>query len=93
MGFSGAERVRSAPLKAGNPTDMKRRTAAERGERKRLAAEEGEKALAEYAAHDIAVRNNMMRLRALRAASEAQTAPALAPSSHKFGRYPNGKPS
>lgn len=45
-------------------------------ERKRLAAEEGAKALAEYAAHDIAVRNNMVRLRALRAAAQAKMAPA-----------------
>jgi hypothetical protein len=45
-------------------------------ERKRLATEEGAKALAEYAAHDIAVRNNMARLRALRSAAQAKMAPA-----------------
>ncbi|RIK98667.1 MAG: hypothetical protein DCC74_03860 [Proteobacteria bacterium] len=39
-----------------------------RRERQRLAAEEGAKALAEYAAEAIAVRENMSRLRALRLA-------------------------
>jgi hypothetical protein len=36
-----------------------------------LAAEEGMIALAEYEAHDIAVRKNMAKLRALRLAKEA----------------------
>jgi hypothetical protein len=52
-------------------------------ERKRLAAEEGAKALAEYAAHDIAVRNNMARLRALRTAAETQAAVKMAPTASK----------
>jgi hypothetical protein len=52
-------------------------------ERKRLAAEEGAKALAEYAAHDIAVRNNMARLRALRTAAQAQAAAKMAPAASK----------
>ena len=52
-------------------------------ERKRLAAEEGAKALAEYAAHDIAVRSNMARLRALRTAAETQAALKTAPTASK----------
>lgn len=52
-------------------------------ERKRLAAEEGVKALAEYAAHDIAVRNNMARLRALRTAAETQAVVKMAPTASK----------
>ncbi len=43
-------------------------------ERRRHAAEEGVKALAEYEAHDVAVRNNMAKLRALRLANEAESA-------------------
>ena len=53
-------------------TGRPRATSAERRERQRLAAEDGAKALAEYAAHDIAVRANMARLRALRASKEAR---------------------
>lgn len=45
---------------------MERKAPDERRERQRLAAEGGAKALAEYAAHDIAVRNNMAMLRWLR---------------------------
>jgi hypothetical protein len=52
-------------------------------ERKRLAAEEGAKALAEYAAHDVAVRNNMARLRALRTAAQAKMAPGDSKRSRK----------
>jgi hypothetical protein len=40
-------------------------------ERRRQAAEEGAKALAEYEANDIAVRKNMARLRELRLAKRA----------------------
>jgi hypothetical protein len=54
-------------------------------ERKRLAAEEGAKALAEFAAHDVAVRNNMARLRALRTAAETQAA-TIAPTASKRRR-------
>ena len=52
-------------------------------ERKRLAAEDGAKALAEYAVHDVAVRNNMARLRALRATAQAKMAPADSKRSRK----------
>jgi len=46
----------------------------EKLERRRLAAEEGAKALKEVAERSIAVRKNMVRLRALRLAREAETA-------------------
>lgn len=49
-------------------------TSDERRERKRLAAVEGAKALAEYQADSVAVRKNMARLRALRLAQEANVA-------------------
>jgi hypothetical protein len=56
-------------------TDMSMKSPSERSqalrERQRLAAEEGMIALAEYEAHDIAVRKNMAKLRALRLAKEA----------------------
>jgi hypothetical protein len=45
---------------------------AARLERKRLAAEDGSKALQEAAEHSVAVRENMARLRALRLAKEAE---------------------
>lgn len=45
-------------------------------ERKRLAAEDGAKALQEIAERSIAVRENMARLRALRLAKEAEAVPA-----------------
>ena len=51
-------------------------TLAERLERKRLAAEDGAKALKEVAERSIAVRQNMARLRALRLAEEAKAPPA-----------------
>jgi hypothetical protein len=54
-------------------------------ERKRLAAEAGAKVLAEYAAHGVAVRNNMARLRALRTAAETQAA-KIAPIASKRRR-------
>ena len=41
-------------------------------ERKRLAAEDGAKAMQEIAARAVAVRENMVRLRALRLAKEAR---------------------
>jgi hypothetical protein len=49
-------------------------------ERKRLAAEEGAKAMAEYAADAIAARKNMARLRALRLAQESESAAAATAS-------------
>jgi len=49
---------------------------ATRLERKRLAAEDGSKALQEVANRAIAIRENMARLRGLRLAKEAQEAQA-----------------
>ena len=46
----------------------------EKLELRRLAADEGAKALKEVAERSIAVRKNMVRLRALRLAREAETA-------------------
>jgi hypothetical protein len=45
---------------------------AARLERRRLAAEDGSKALQEVAEHSVAVRENMARLRALRLAKETE---------------------
>jgi hypothetical protein len=50
-----------------------------RNERMRLAAVEGAKARADYAADGVAVRKNMERLRALRLAKEAEAATRPAP--------------
>jgi hypothetical protein len=47
---------------------------AARQERQRLAAEDGSKALQEASQRAIAIRENMVRLRALRLAKEAETA-------------------
>ena len=44
-------------------------------ERKRLAAEDGARALQEVAERSVAVRENMARLRALRLAKEAKAVP------------------
>jgi len=49
-------------------------TSEERRERRRIAALDGAKALAEYEADGAAVRKNMARLRALRLAREARDA-------------------
>ncbi len=54
-------------------------TSEERRERRRIAAVEGAKALAEYEARDVAVRKNMARLRALRLAQEARDAADTSP--------------
>ncbi|HWV96800.1 MAG TPA: hypothetical protein VN130_06615 [Xanthobacteraceae bacterium] len=61
-----------------NPMDTKSRSPRSLAlqERKRLAAEEGAKAMAEYAADAIAARKNMARLRALRLAQESESAAA-----------------
>ena len=58
-------------------------TSTERRERKRLAAEEGAKALVEFEARDIAVRDNMARLRALRVAKESRSAQEVTSSPAK----------
>jgi hypothetical protein len=53
-----------------------------RGNRQRLAAEDGAKAIAEINKSDAAVRKNMLRLRELRLAKEA-SAPADVPAVKK----------
>jgi hypothetical protein len=53
-----------------------------RGNRQRLAAEDGAKAIAEINKSDAAVRKNMLRLRELRLAKEA-SAPAEVPAVKK----------
>jgi hypothetical protein len=57
-------------------------------ERKRLAAEDGAKAIQEIAARAIAVRENMVRLRALRLSKEAQ-AVRIAPANQLTKAKPN----
>ena len=47
-----------------------------RADRQRIAAEEGKRAMAEVERNDIAVRQNMARLRALREAEAANRPPA-----------------
>jgi hypothetical protein len=49
-------------------------TSLARAERQRVAAEEGARAMADVERRDVAVRNNMERLRALRQAREAEDA-------------------
>lgn len=55
-------------------------------ERKRIAMQDGAKAMAEFAARDIAARNNMARLRALRLKKEAEAVVETAPSISKRKR-------
>jgi len=66
-------------------------TSLARAERQRVAAEEGERAMAEVERSAVAVRTNMERLRALRQAKEAEeatTQAALPPATKKKRKSP-----
>ena len=61
-------------------------TSVARAERQRVASEEGARAMADVAQKAVAVRKNMERLRALRAAREAEDATTQPPPAAKKKR-------